>query len=64
MAPQLLGDGAEGRILEVYLNMAFRRLGRAPTSRELWSARPGGVLAHLLRFAVDAPGEWREWLRE
>lgn len=64
VAPDLLGEGAEGRVLEVYLGMAFRRLSRAPTSRELWSARPGGVLAHLLRFAVDAPEEWRGWLRE
>lgn len=62
VAPGLLGEGAEGRILEVYLGMAFRRLGRAPTPRELWSARPGSVLAHLLRFAVDAPPGWREWL--
>lgn len=63
VAPGLLGEGAEGRILEVYLNMAFRRLGRAPTPRELWNARPGSVMAHLLRFAVDAPAEWREWLQ-
>ncbi|WP_019585011.1 phosphotransferase family protein [Deinococcus apachensis] len=63
VAPELLGEDVEGRILEVYLNMAFRRLGRAPTHRELWNARPGSVLAHLLRFAVDAAPEWREWLR-
>ncbi|WP_180970029.1 phosphotransferase family protein [Deinococcus planocerae] len=64
VAPALLGEGAEGRILEVYLGMAFDHLNDEPTPDELWDARPGSVLGHLLRFAVDAPGEWRGWLRE
>ena len=63
VAPELLGEGVEGRVLADVLVMALARLRRMPSPREVWNARPGSVLVELLRFALEAGPGWAGWLR-